>query len=680
MRLRRLVVPALLAVACAARVDPPTDTAGGSHVVAPLSSVPAGPARGLVAREGATIARSTKGDALYVADEDHQVVRRIPLPVEAQRLGAELAMPGAPANVLAIEGGALVTIRDPSMLLVLREDARGALAEESRIALPDDAWGIAIGEDERTVVVTSAWSRQVSVVDLLIREKLSSIAVAREPRGVVIRGGVAYVSHLVGADLTRVDGVYSGAPVARRVRLPASPLRAPVGVALDASLGYTLALSPDGSRLYAPRHALGAMGERHWYGAPTVDVLRTGDDTPIAPLRPARAYVAKTDGDYFLETSDEQFGALPFVEVAPLAQPRAVAVRANEGTLLVASEGEDTLVEMSLDALDPSLKPVAVYRLGSRRDAQGSHAFCGAPSGVALSVDERTAYVFCRSTYDLAIVSLRASREPGRGNVAGVRLADDALTVEAAEGRRLFYNATETTMSGGLACAGCHPEGRDDGHTWHEVTSPVSDKPIFVADAHDVTFEKGGSAGLARQTPMLAGRVDAVGPYGWHAQSPDLRRRAMEGFSLHRWDGPFDTEDPRALARRADAVALFLRSGLTPPPVARRELNELERRGSELFASDATGCAGCHVPATGYTDRVAYPLPELPLRAGFARDPDPSFKTPSLRFVGGTGPYFHDGSVDTLADLVAWNGHRMGRTEHLSPADRNALVAFLNTL
>jgi hypothetical protein len=50
--------------------------------------------------------------------------------------------------------------------------------------------------------------------------------------------------------------------------------------------------------------------------------------------------------------------------------------------------------------------------------------------------------------------------------------------------------------------------------------------------------------------------------------------------------------------------------------------------------------------------------------------------------VGVSAPYFHDGSVRTLRELVtAGNpGDRMGRTSQLGAGDVDALVAYLQTL
>jgi hypothetical protein len=231
-------------------------------------------------REGSALARAAGEDALYVADEDHGVLRVVPLPLDPARPGVGVPAPGRPAQVLALGGRerrerrVLATIRDPGLLLILRPDPSAGLVEVGRVPLPADAWGIAITPDEKTAIVTSAWTHKVSAVDLEAARARWTVDVGREPRGVAVLpdGSAAYVSHLVGAELTRIDGL-GGAPAVRRVALPAAPLRAPSGERLAASLGYAVALSEDGRRLFAARHALGAMGHAAWFGASTVDVL-----------------------------------------------------------------------------------------------------------------------------------------------------------------------------------------------------------------------------------------------------------------------------------------------------------------------------------------------------------------------------------------------------------------------
>ena len=55
------------------------------------------------------------------------------------------------------------------------------------------------------------------------------------------------------------------------------------------------------------------------------------------------------------------------------------------------------------------------------------------------------------------------------------------------------------------------------------------------------------------------------------------------------------------------------------------------------------------------------------------------FKVPSLRNIGMTGPYFHDGSVGTLDRAVELMAeHQLGKT--LTSSETESLVAFLHSL
>ena len=54
--------------------------------------------------------------------------------------------------------------------------------------------------------------------------------------------------------------------------------------------------------------------------------------------------------------------------------------------------------------------------------------------------------------------------------------------------------------------------------------------------------------------------------------------------------------------------------------------------------------------------------------------------TPSLQFVGGTAPYFHDGRYAMLRELLRATDGNMGSTGHLSVSDFDALTSYLETL
>jgi cytochrome c peroxidase len=158
-----------------------------------------------------------------------------------------------------------------------------------------------------------------------------------------------------------------------------------------------------------------------------------------------------------------------------------------------------------------------------------------------------------------------------------------------------------------------------------------------------------------------------------------LPSRLEAGFGLHRWGG-LPKHEPQNLVARSLRLAAFLRRGLVAPPREPLEPTALEQRGREIFGSEVAGCAKCHVPESGYTDRLVVPLTKLPPRPGFDDDPKREFKTPTLVALAGHPPYLHDGSAATLEALIDRNGDRMGHTNQLSKDDRAALVAFLGSL
>ena len=326
------------------------------------------PARvGVRVREGNVLARSVGDDALFLADEDHHVLRRIPL--DPQIAAAALPLPGAPAQLLVLDDRILVTVRDPGLLLILRYAPATGFVELARVPLPADAWGVAVTPDESLALVTSAWTHQVSAVELATAKKRWSIDVPREPRAVVIRedGVGAYVTHLVGANLTRLSDLDKTTPKSSPLVLPAAAHRAPPGRVLDASLAYSAVLVDAGERLLVPRHALGAIGTNVWYGAPTVDVLLTKDDQALGPPHDEAA-LAQALGEV---RAGYEIGAnsrfAPSVEAdseQEIAQPRAAVYLRTKGSILVAPEGRDRLFELNAMALDPARDRRAALALG----------------------------------------------------------------------------------------------------------------------------------------------------------------------------------------------------------------------------------------------------------------------------------------------------------------------------
>lgn len=155
----------------------------------------------------------------------------------------------------------------------------------------------------------------------------------------------------------------------------------------------------------------------------------------------------------------------------------------------------------------------------------------------------------------------------------------------------------------------------------------------------------------------------------------DNVERALASFqrSLITYNAPFD----RYAAGEVDA--------LTPA----------QRRGLALFRSGATRCFECHTAPTfaGDTFRVIGVESDDPGRAGVADDGDfGAFKIPTLRNIALSAPYMHNGSMETLEevlDFYADGGGNVHGAENMdifvqgfemNEQEKDDLLAFLMAL
>jgi mono/diheme cytochrome c family protein len=165
---------------------------------------------------------------------------------------------------------------------------------------------------------------------------------------------------------------------------------------------------------------------------------------------------------------------------------------------------------------------------------------------------------------------------------------------------------------------------------------------------------------------MLAGRLAETAPYGWEGD-----RVTLGGYIA----GTVVRLGGSGLSGAATTALAEYLLAMAPPPA--RAATPAERalvdRGRELFEGDGTGCGACHAGAVS-TDATKHEI------SPNARDDRTRFDTPSLRFVRGTAPYFHDGRYPTLEALLSDPGSGMGHAAGLPPLDRAALAAYLGTL
>ena len=616
------------------------DEGSAPGALTPLSSFSAPSRGGAVALDG-------EAQVAYVADGDNRALHAVAL---ASGEVTTTPLGGSPEQVILIGDDRLaVTLRDVSEVALFARSEGEALAPLGSVTVPVEPAGMALSP-RGELLVTSAWGRALTSLHAETLEQRWSVPLAREPRGVVVTpdGRRAFVTHLVGDAVSVVDLPVDGAPApARRLSVLGGRYRNQVDGALgagtlhpSAALAYAAVLSEDGRMLFVPHlaeqngadtvraipGAYGGVPVEEETSVASVAVVATVAERlvgePAAGSHPVRGLssIAAEGGD----------GLAVAPEAAPSRQARAVALAGE--ALLVASMGTDQLVELDARAIDPAMSVRRVFAVGA------------GPTGVDADAGAGIAVVWSQLSHALSVVDLVS------GAVETAVIADDPLPPEVAAGRRLFVTERDRRISrDGRACAGCHPEGRDDGLVWKLGAGP-------------------------RQTPTLVGRLDR-GPYGWLGKHARLEDNMQETMTRLGGSGLPEVE--------LRHLATFLRKGLRAPGravaaeagqgTAGKEGDA--RRGRELFASAEVGCGDCHRLDAEASDRAVH---EVGSRG--AKDTTSGFRTPPLLFAAGTAPYFHDGRYATLEALLEDNFDRMGHTSHLSAGELQDLVAFLRTL
>lgn len=260
---------------------------------------------------------------------------------------------------------------------------------------------------------------------------------------------------------------------------------------------------------------------------------------------------------------------------------------------------------------------------------------------------------------------------------------------------KALFNSTLLSSDNTISCASCHmiDFGGDDGFP---VSTGVGSKTgqrnspsILNAVFNFRQFWDGRATDLTEQASGPIHNPVEMGS-NWQEIIPKLKRDRYFSEAFSRVGIKNITADSVL-----KAIVVFEESLITPnAPLDRylkgdlTALNEHQIRGFETFKS--IGCITCHqgkniggnifqklgridlVPKHLLGDEGKYTITK--------REQDKHvFKVPSLRNVAETGPYFHNGSVNTLSEAV----NIMALTQlglSLSEQQNKDLVAFLSSL
>jgi YVTN family beta-propeller protein len=307
------------------------------------------------------------------------------------------------------------------------------------------------------------------------------------------------------------------------------------------------------------------------------------------------------------------------------------------------------------------------------------------PSGVAISRDQKTAFILSRWDRSISRISLEDVRNPRL--LETIRVSEEPWDARRLRGARLFHNTRDHRMTANrwISCGVCHLDGGEisDGLLWDLTPEGGADKVsntmdlVLLASTAPPFFHRGlpdcvlALERFVRVFHQGSGFLDdgLLGPEGG---TPE-------------WDAPGTAaKSLRSVPEEWLAINAYMRA-LRPRPSPhrrgnrpRKEMAEAADRGRVLFFDQTVGCGRCHngpaLTESGRGDgKVA--LQDLLHDVGTGKKLD----VPALLHLWDTAPYLHDGRAATLREvLVEHNaGDRHGQTSQLSDGQIEDLVQFL---
>ncbi|MFO0552939.1 MAG: cytochrome-c peroxidase [Polyangiaceae bacterium] len=204
-----------------------------------------------------------------------------------------------------------------------------------------------------------------------------------------------------------------------------------------------------------------------------------------------------------------------------------------------------------------------------------------------------------------------------------------------------IFHRTPDGPAMSIACASCHPEGREDGHIWNFALNNGN-----------------GPESRPRRTQSLLGGISKTAPFHWDGDLPTLDALMSEVFSRRMGNRDLSSFEVKQLASFLDSM----------PELPSNEASSEVDTGRAAF--EKAGCDSCHA---GDALRSA---------GGSNVGSGGRFQVPSLRGLRLRAPYMHDGCAATIADRFtpSCGGTNHGNVAALDAVELSALITYLSSL
>jgi YVTN family beta-propeller protein len=548
--------------------------------------------------------------------------------------------------------------------------------------------GLSLSPDGARLFVTNSWDDTLSVIDTRLLEVVATWPVGSEPTSVVEdrAGKHLFVANRISSDIAVLDAA-TGEEEKR--------------LAGGRGTSY-LALSPDGSRIYAT----------HIYPKPvtasTVGGNRAVPESEITVIDAARAVVVdrialhaiagvfhvalSADGRLGVVAEYHPKNLIPLAHLehggafahtitlfgpdlgspveVPLdeleryaAQPFAVAIAPDKSHIYVSCGGSEVVLVLDVARLLHFVRTRPRPPSGSFvQDLSASSNYVVAripvglnPRGLTLSRDGRRLFVANRLDDTISIIDTRTNTV-----ASTIKLAGPQTISALRHGEQTFYTA-RYSFQGQIGCATCHIDSTFDGITWN--------------------LEPDGFGRSIVDNKLLED-IKGTEPYKWIGTNPNIPTECGPRTEKYFWR----SEQYSDLT--LTDLALYIRS-IPPRPnrfrLADSELTPAQERGKGIFERaedkfrkpipETNRCVFCHSGPKGTNQKI--------VDVGTRKPTDNTglLKSPPLTNIALTAPYLHDGSARSLEEIwTVFNpDDKHGRTNDLTKDELNDLIEYLRT-
>ncbi len=514
----------------------------------------------------ASVLRTADGSAVVVSDpyRDRLYVTAPSLEDDVTVLDLD---PGDEPGALVedADGRIHVALRRGGALLTLAAD-RGSVAE--RRAVCPAPRGVAYDATSDGILVACSGGDLVRF-PAAGGPELDRVFVDGDLRDVIVTEGATYVTRFRSAELITLDD--AGAIVERRAPLSATVNARPEPTSILPNVAWKTLALPDGDLVMLHQRSVSSPID--------VNPMTGGGYAGGAAAPDCATSVVQVSLTRFPPTGIEGLRPGPILHGVALAVDMALL---GDDRLVVASGGSN--------AETTHIFPLSAATSSSPTDCLASVA--SAQGGEAVASDGADLLVYQREPSQL-------SRWDGGVFPVSPRVWLDQERSIVDLGHQKFHEVTGV----GIACASCHPEGGDDGHTW-----------VFAGTD-------------PRRTQSLLGGILSTLPFHWSGDQPDLNAIMTATFEERMRGGPV-----------SDGVVRLLGDWMDAQPATPAPETDSARIAAGHEAFIAAGCADCHSGDQGTNNESV----EL---AGFG-----AIQVPMLVGVAHRSPWLHDGCAQTLEE------------------------------